>query len=63
MDYVVLFIFYVMVAILTIDMTRMLDRRPRQMQPRPIRPRTSSSTQMPLVASYGRLLRSKRAAC
>lgn len=59
MGYLALFIFYVMVAVLTLDMSRYLD------SPRPDADEATTGParrrpRMPLVHAYGRSLRSKR---
>ncbi|NDD28885.1 MAG: hypothetical protein EB084_11530 [Proteobacteria bacterium] len=60
MGYVALFVFYVMVAILTLDMSQYLDwggsaeADPAEARPAPRRAST------PLVSAFGRAMRSKR---
>lgn len=60
MGYLVLFIFYVMVAILTLDMSRNLGgARARNEQPKA----SSAQARRPrpaLVSAYGRALRARR---
>lgn len=58
MGWFILFVFYVMVGIVTLDMSRTITRRSRQLEPHP---RPAEGPSPSVTRAYGRMLRARQA--